>query len=321
MRPVWSGSLSLGLVTVPVRLYSAVEDHTVHFRQFQRGTEDRIRYRRVNERTGKEVDYDDIVKGYELDSGEYVVVEPEELDEIAPGRSKSLDIESFVELDAIDPMFFDKTYWLAPAKAEFERPYALLLEAMRSSGRAGIAKFVMRGREYLALVRSGDGVMVLNTLHFAADLRDPAEQLPDLPGKAQARGKELDMALNLIDAMSDDWRPDEYHDTYTDRVRKLIAAKKKGETITPATEPGEPTKVVDLFEALSKSVESGKAKKRSGSGAKAGTAKKSPAKKSPAAKDLSSLSKADLEKLARERDIKGRSKMTRAGLEKALKAS
>ncbi|RSM57103.1 Ku protein [Amycolatopsis sp. WAC 01376] len=309
MRPVWSGSLSLGLVTVPVRLYSAVEDHTVHFRQFQRGTEDRIRYRRVNERTGKEVGYEDIVKGYELDSGDYVVVEPEELDEIAPGRSKSLDIESFVELDAIDPMFFDKTYWLAPAKDEFERPYALLLEAMSSSGKAGIAKFVMRGREYLALVRSGDGVMVLNTLHFAADLRDPAEQLPDLPGKAKARGKELDMAVNLIDAMSDDWRPEEYRDTYTDRVRELIKAKKKGDTITPATEPGEPTKVVDLFEALSKSVESGKAKKKSG------------AKKPPAKQDLSSLSKADLEKLARERDIKGRSKMTRAGLEKALKAS
>ncbi|WP_414938157.1 Ku protein [Amycolatopsis sp. cmx-11-51] len=318
MRPVWSGSLSLGLVTVPVRLYSAVENHTVHFRQFQRGTEDRIRYRRVNERTGKEVDLDDIVKGYELDSGEYVVVEPEELDEIAPGRSKSLDIESFVELDAIDPMFFDKTYWLAPAKEEFERPYALLLEAMRSSGRAGIAKFVMRGREYLALARSGDGVMVLNTLHFAADLRDPAEQLPDLPGKARARGKELDMAVNLIDAMSDDWRPEEYRDTYTDRVRKLIKAKKKGETITPATEPGEPTKVVDLFEALAKSVESGKPKKKA-SGAKTPKAPKAP--KAPKKKDLSSLSKADLEKLARERDIKGRSKMTRAGLEKALKAS
>ncbi|MEV7548764.1 Ku protein [Amycolatopsis sp. NPDC089917] len=309
MRPVWSGSLSLGLVTVPVRLYSAVEDHTVHFRQFQRGTEDRIRYRRVNERTGKEVDFDDIVKGYELDNGEYVVVEPGELDEIAPGRSKSLDIESFVELDAVDPMFFDKTYWLAPAKDEFERPYALLLEAMRSSGKAGIAKFVMRGREYLSLVRSGDGVMVLNTLHFAADLRDPAAELPDLPGRPKARGKELDMAADLIDAMSDDWRPEDYRDTYTDRVRKLIKAKKKGETITPATEVGEPTKVVDLFEALSKSVESGKAKKKSG------------AKKPPGKKDLSSLSKADLEKLARERDIKGRSKMTRAGLEKALKAS
>ncbi|WP_410660551.1 Ku protein [Amycolatopsis sp. lyj-112] len=313
MRPVWSGSLSLGLVTVPVRLYSAVEDHTVHFRQFQRGTEDRIRYRRVNERTGKEVDYDDIVKGYELDSGEYVVVESEELDEIAPGRSKSLDIESFVELDDIDPMFFDKTYWLAPAKEEFERPYALLLEAMRSSNKAGTAKFVMRGREYLALVRAGEGVMVLNTLHFAADLRDPAEQLPDLPGKAKARGKELDMAVDLIEAMSDDWRPEEFRDTYTDRVRKLIKAKKKGETITPATEPGEPTKVVDLFEALSKSVESGKSKKKT-----AGT--KRTAAKSPS-KDLSSLSKAELEKLARDRDIKGRSKMTRARLEKALKAS
>ncbi len=306
MRPVWSGSLSLGLVTVPMRLYSAVQDHTVHFRQFQRGTGDRIRYRRVNERTGKEVDYEDIVKGYELDSGEYVPVEREELDEIAPGRSRSLDIESFVELADVDPTFFDKTYWLAPAKEEFERPYALLLEAMRSSGKAGVAKFVMRGREYLALVRASDEVMVLNTLHFAADLRDPAKELPELPGKAKSRGKELDMAVDLIEAMSDDWRPGEFRDTYTDRVRDLIKAKKKGETITPSEDPGEPTKVVDLFEALSKSVESGKGKKK-------GTAAKKP--------DLSSLSKAELERLARERDIKGRSKMTRARLEKALKAS
>jgi DNA end-binding protein Ku len=303
-----------GLVTVPVRLYSAVEDHTIHFRQFQRGTEDRIRYRRVNERTGEEVGYEDIVKGYELDSGDYVLVEPEELDEIAPGRSKSLDIESFVDLDDVDPAFFDKTYWLAPAKEEFERPYALLLEAMRTSGKAGVAKFVMRGREYLALARASDDVMVLNTLHFAADLRDPAKELPDLPGKAKARGKELDMAVSLIEAMSDDWRPEEYRDTYTDRVRELIKAKKKGETVTPASEPGEPTKVVDLFEALSKSVESGKAKKK-GAAPKKGTAAK---KKQP---DLSSLSKGELEKLARERDVKGRSKMTRAGLEKALKAS
>lgn len=315
MRPVWSGSLSLGLVTVPVRLYSAVEDHTIHFRQFQRGTEDRIRYRRVNERTGKEVGYEDIVKGYELDSGDYVLVEPEELDEIAPGRSKSLDIESFVDLAEVDPAFFDKTYWLAPAKEEFERPYVLLLEAMRTSGKAGVAKFVMRGREYLALTRAGDDVMVLDTLHFAADLRDPAKELPDLPGKAKARGKELDMAIDLIEAMSDDWRPEDYRDTYTDRVRELIKAKKKGDTVTPASEPGEPTKVVDLFEALSKSVESGKAKKK-GTGPKKATAAKK--KQQP---DLSSLSKGELEKLARERDIKGRSKMTRAGLEKALKAS
>jgi DNA end-binding protein Ku len=304
--------LTLGLVTVPVRLYSAVEDHTVRFRQFQRGTSDRIRYRRVNERTGDEVDYADVVKGYELDDGEYVLVEPEELDEIAPGRSKALEVESFADLGDVDPMFFDKTYWLAPAKEEFEKPYALLLTAMAKTDKAGVAKFVLRGREYLALVRAGDGVMLLNTLHFAADLRDPAKELPDLPGRAGARGKELDMAVNLIDAMTADWRPGDYRDTYTDRVHELIDAKSEGRTVTPAEEPAEPTKVVDLFEALQRSVQNGKSGKKKRSAAKSKRAKKP---------DLTDLSKAELDELAREREVKGRSKMNRAALEKALKAS
>ncbi|MDT8914923.1 Ku protein [Amycolatopsis sp. PS_44_ISF1] len=309
MRPVWSGSLTFGLVTVPVRLYSAVEDHTVHFRQFERGTSDRIRYRRVNERTGDEVDYADVVKGYELDDGEYVLVEPGELDEIAPGRSKALEVEQFADLAEVDPMFFDKTYWLAPAKEEFAQPYALLLAAMAKTDKAGVAKFVLRGREYLALVRAGEGVMLLNTLHFAADLRDPAKELPDLPDRAGARGKELDLAVNLIEAMTDEWRPGDHHDTYTDRVHELIDAKSQGRTVTPAEEAAEPTKVVELFEALQRSVEKG----RGGAGKKRSARKKQP--------DLKELSKAELEELAREREVKGRSKMNRAALEKALKAS
>ncbi|GAA1952578.1 Ku protein [Amycolatopsis minnesotensis] len=302
-RPIWSGSINFGLVTVPVALYSATEDHSVHFRQFERGTADRIRYRRVNERTGKEVDYDKIVKGYELDDGEYVLVEPEELDEIAPGRSRTIDIESFVDLEEVDPIYFQRTYWLAPAKEEFHRAYVLLLQAMAKTNRAGIARFVMRGREYLAAVRAGDGVLTLNTMHFAADIRDPAKELKELP-EQKARGKELDMAVSLVDSMTGPWRPEEYEDTYTERVKKLIDDKKAGRTVTPESGPAEPTKVVDLFEALSRSVEGRKGGKR--------------AKKKAAVSDLS---KADLEKLAREQDVKGRSKMTRAELEKAVKAS
>ncbi|QWF80098.1 non-homologous end joining protein Ku [Amycolatopsis sp. CA-230715] len=303
-RPIWSGSINFGLVTVPVALYSATEDHSIHFRQFERGTSDRIRYRRVNERTGKEVDYDKIVKGYELDDGEYVLVEPEELDEIAPGRSRTIDIESFVDLEEVDPIYFQRTYWLGPAKEEFHRAYALLLQAMAKTNRAGIARFVMRGKEYLAAVRAGDGVLTLNTMHFAADIRDPAKELKSLP-ELKARGKELDMAVSLVDSMTEQWQPDQYVDTYTERVKKLIDDKKAGRTVTPESEPSEPTKVVDLFEALSRSVE-GRRK-----GGKRG-------KKKP---DVSDLSKADLEKLAREQDVKGRSKMTRAELEKAVKAS
>ncbi|MFD9892892.1 Ku protein [Amycolatopsis sp. NPDC059027] len=315
-RPIWRGALSFGLVTVPVQLFSAIEDHAVRFRQFERGTSDRIRYRRVNERTGKEVPFEDIVKGYETGGGEYVLVEQKELDEIAPGRSKTIDVESFVDLGEVEPMLFDKTYWLGPGKEESDRAYVLLREALAQSGKAGVAKFVMRGREYLALVRAGDGdVLLLDTLHFAADLRDPAEDLPRLPGSVKTRAKELDMAVGLIDAMTEEWQPEEYRDTYTERVRELIAAKKSGDTVVPESEPGEPTKVVDLFEALSRSVESSRRRGRRSTSAQG---KGKDAKTGP---KLSDLPKTDLDRLARERGIRGRSKMNRADLEKALKAS
>jgi DNA end-binding protein Ku len=297
---MWSGSLSLGLVTVPVELYPAVADHTVHFRQFERGTSDRIRNRRVNERTGDEVGQDEIVKGYDLGGGDYVLVEPEELDEVAPERSRRVDIEQFVDLAEVDPLYFDKTYWLKPAKEEFAKAYGLLLAAMDRGARAGIAKFVLRGKEYLAAVRAGDGVMVLNTLHFADDVRDPADVMGGLPKPPKPRDKELDMAMALVEQMTGPWRPEDYHDTYTERVEELVKAKKAGRTVTPEAEPEKEAEVVDLFEALSRSVKRRKGRRQ---------------------QDLSELSKADLDKLAREKDVKGRSKMTRAELEKALKAS
>ncbi|WP_370938053.1 Ku protein [Amycolatopsis sp. cg13] len=299
MRPVWQGSLSFGLVNVPVRMYKAVEDHAVHFTQFQRGTQDRIRYRRVNERTGDEVRYDDIVRGREVGDDEYVLVEQEELDEIAPGRSRSLEVESFVDLEEVDPVYFDRAYWLAPAKEDGQRPYVLLLDALARRDKAAVAKFVFHGREHLALARAGDGVIVLNTLHYAAEVRS-AEDVPQLPAKAKTNQKELDLAVKLIDAMSEPWRPEEFHDTYRERVEELIEAKKAGNTVTPAEEPEQPTKVVDLMEALANSVRGSRR---------------------PRTPDLSELSKTELQKLAKERDVKGRSKMSRADLEAALKAS
>jgi DNA end-binding protein Ku len=305
-RPIWSGSVNFGLVTVPVELYSATEDHTVHFRQFERGTADRIRYRRVNERTGEEVGYQDIVKGYELSDGEYVLVEPEELEQIAPGKSRTIDIESFVGLDEIDPVYFQKSYWLAPAKEEFARAYRLLLEALKKTNKAGVATFVMRGKEYVAAVRSGDDVLILDTLLFADEIRDPKKELKELkklPSRQSTRGKELDMAVSLIDSMTEDWNPENYRDTYTAKVHQLIEDKKAGRTVTPEeAEPEEP-KVVDLFEALSRSVRN---RKSGGNG---------PEQR----RDLSGLSKSELDKMARELDIKGRSKMTRADLEQSIR--
>jgi DNA end-binding protein Ku len=310
-RPVWSGALSLGLVTVPVELYPAVADHTIHFHQFERGTSDRIRNRRVNERTGDEVTQDEIVKGYELGGGDHVLVEPDELDEIAPERSRRIDIEQFVELDDIDPWFFDKTYWLKPAKEDFAKAYGLLLQAMDRSEKAGVAKFVLRGKEYLAAVRAGEDVMVLNTLHFVADLRKPKDVMGKLPQLPKPRPKELDMALALVDEMTAPWKPEDYRDEYAERVEELIKAKKAGKEITHEEEPEPSADVVDLFEALSRSV-----KNRKSGG-------KEPRKKAAKKKDpsLAELSKSELDKLAREQGVKGRSKMTRAELEKALKAS
>ncbi|GAA2979170.1 non-homologous end joining protein Ku [Actinokineospora diospyrosa] len=302
-RPIWHGAINFGLVTVPVDLYSATDDHTISFRQFERGTTDRIRYKRVNERTGEEVAFADIVKGAEVGAGEYVIIDPEELDQIAPGRSRTLDISSFVDLEEIDPIHFQKTYWLAPSKEEYTKAYGLLLQAMRKTNRAGIATFVMRGKEYLTAVRaSDDDLLVLTTLLFAEDLRDPAKELKSLPEITPARGKELDMAITLVDSMTEQWNPEDYHDTYTQRVEQLIEDKKQGREVVAGEEPSTPTKVVDLFEALTKSVE-GRKKRRQPD------------------EELDNLSKADLDKLARELDIKGRSKMTRSELEKAVSAA
>lgn len=259
-RAIWSGSINFGLVSIPVAMYSATEDHTVHFHQFQRGTADRIRYQRINERTGKEVDYADIVKGAEVGGGDYVIVEPDELDAIAPGRSRTIDITRFVDLDEIDAVYFQKTYWLAPASEEYTRPYALLREALARTNRAGIATLVMRGKEYLAAIRADEGVLALHTLFFADEIRNPADALDNLPGQAPASGKELDMAKTLIESMSGPWQPQDYHDTYTERVERLIDDKRRGGKIVAEAEPPSPTEMSDLLEALQRSVASAQRK-------------------------------------------------------------
>jgi DNA end-binding protein Ku len=300
-RPIWHGSITFGLVTIPVALFSATEDHTIHFNQFERGTADRIRYQRVNERTGKEVDYGDIVRGHQVGDGEYVVVEREELDAIAPGRSRSLEISTFVDLAEIDPIFFQKTYWLAPDKPEYADSYALLVSAMARTNRAGIANFVMRGKEYLCAVRADDDVLALDTLFFADEIRDPHE-LDALPGRKKPAGKQLDMAVSLIDAMTGDWQPEDYQDTYTAKVRKLVEDKRKGREIVTEAKAPEATGVVDLMDALRRSVEDAR-------GAR-GRKKKTP---------IDEASKSELDELARELKIRGRSKMTRAELLRSVK--
>src|SRR5689334_15898576 len=193
-RSIWTGVISFGLVSVPVAIYSATQEHEVSFHQFEKGTNDRIRYHRVNERTGDEVDYDNIVKGADVGGGQYVMLDPEELDAIAPGRSRALEIQTFVDLDEIDPIYFQKTYYLAPPTDEAKKTYALLRDAMADANRAAIATLVMRNKEYLAAIRPQGDLLVLETMFFADEVRDPHKEIDNLPGKVNVRPQERKMA-------------------------------------------------------------------------------------------------------------------------------
>lgn len=297
-RAIWTGSVSFGLVNVPVGLFSATEDHTVHFSQFEKGTPNRIRYKRVNEETGEEVDFSHIVKGYDIGGGEYVIVDPDELDEVAPGRSRTIDITDFVEQAEIDPIFYQKTYYLAPQGEGAERAYGLLLEAMKKAGRVGIANFVMRGKQYLAAIRPDGPVLALETMFFADEIRDPSKELDELPTAQDFTKRELDIAASLIDSMTVGWDPAKYRDTYRDRVMDLIDAKRRGEEVVTEGEPDDSGQVVDLMEALQRSLDSARGRR------------------APA--DLSSLSKDELYQMAQELGVPGRSKMAHKALEKAV---
>ena len=291
-RPIWTGSITFGLVSVPVGLYSATHEHEVSFHQFEKGTADRIRLRRVNERTGKDVEYDDIVKGTDVGGGELVMLDQEELDSVAPGRSRSLEIHQFVDLDRIDPIYYQKTYYLAPGSDETMKTYALLRDAMSDANRAAVGTLVMRGKEYLAAIRPDGDLLVLQTMYFADEVRDPKAELDRVPGASKAKPAELSMAAQLIDSMSGPWKPAEYRDTYTDRVNELIEAKKAGREVTVAEAAPEPTNVTDLLEVLRRSVEAAKSRQSGGATKKTTAAKKTtgakkkaaPAKKAPAAK-------------------------------------
>lgn len=289
-RSIWSGYITFGLVSVPVGLFSATEEHELDFHQFQRGTSDRIRYKRVNERTGREVDYDKIVKGHDIGGGEYVIVEQEELADLAPGKSRSLEISQFVDLDEVDPIFYQKSYYLGPSDDANTSSYALLRDALAKTNRVGIASFVMRGKEYLAAIRAYDKVLLLQTLYFADEIRDPAKELGTLPAKS-SDGKQLSMAVDLIEAMSGGWRPGEYKDSYTERVKKLVESKRKGKEIVFTEEEPEATAADDLVAALRASVESAKARRQGGTtakkkttGQKTATAKKTATKEATAKK-------------------------------------
>jgi DNA end-binding protein Ku len=251
-RAIWSGFLTFGLVSVPVGLYPATSDQTIHFHQLHQGTSHRIRYKKVDEATGEEVDAADIVNGYDLGGGEYVVVTREELKQVAPGRSETIEITDFVDLEQIDPVFFRQAYYLAPRGQGAERAYALLRQAMHETAKVGVGTFVLRDREHLAAVRPGDEVLILETMYFADEIREPGEE-SDLVQEGSFSGRELDVAKQLIESLTVEWSADRYHDSYRARVEDLIERKRKGEAVVFAAQRPK-SNVIDLTAALEASL-------------------------------------------------------------------
>ncbi len=260
-RPLWKGSISFGLVNVPVRAYTAVRDHDVHFHQLDKRTGSRIRYRKVSEQSGKEVDTDQIVLGYEIKKGHYVTFSRKEMNALQPTSTRSIDITDFVALAEIDPIYYERTYWLAPDGEAAGRAYQLLLAAMEDRERVGVGTVVMREKQYLAAVRPLDGALAMSTMRFADEVlakTKAAEGVPTRRSKPEA--KAMKMAVQLIDGLTAPWDPEQYRDTYTDALRKRIRAKDRGkEVVADLDEPA--AKVVDLMAALQASVDAAKSKR------------------------------------------------------------
>lgn len=262
-RAIWSGSISFGLVNVPVKAYTAVRDHDVHFHQLQKKTGARIRYKKVSDKSGREVDKADMELGYELSPGQYVTVDPDELDELRPRTTKTIEMQDFVPLGDIDPIFYDHTYWLAPADDTANRPYALLVKAMEDEARVGIGTVVMRRKQYLAAIRPIDGALAMSTMRFADEVvpRRDVDALPSRAAKPDA--KAMRMAAQLIDGLTAPWKPDAYHDTYAEDLRRRIKTKDADAEVVdaePAADAG--GKVLDLMAALEASLEKGKRPRR-----------------------------------------------------------
>jgi DNA end-binding protein Ku len=281
-RPIWSGAISFGLVSVPVKLFSAVNRKSVHFNQIDSRTGSRIKYQKVSAADGTEVPGEAIVKGYELPSGQYVLVDDAELGGLDPEASRTIEIEEFVDLEDIDPIFYDNAYYVAPDKATV-KPYALLARAMEETGKVGVARFVMRSKQYLCAVRPKDGMLLMSTMVYADEVNTPADiKELDAVAEIEVTDKELTMAKQLVESLAADFEAAQYEDTYRTKVLELIERKAAGETglvEVPEVESGE--KVVDLMAALEASVAAAKAARKrhpTGSEAEAEEAKK-PARK------------------------------------------
>jgi DNA end-binding protein Ku len=262
-RPTWSGTVSFALLSIPVKLYTATRSKDISFNQIERATGGRIKQKRVSATSGEEVASEDILKGYDLGGDRYVIVEPEELEALLPkdrNNEKTIQILDFVAMEDIDPLYFEKGYYLAPDKGG-ARPYALLAKAMTESKKVAIAKVVLRQKEYLTAIRPLNGMLCMETMYFADEVVDPAE-IDGLEQSIEIAEKELDMAKMLVEASSSDFEPTKYKDEYREKVLAMIEAKAAGTTFEmPVLE--EAPKVVDLMAALEASLAAAKAKKAS----------------------------------------------------------
>jgi DNA end-binding protein Ku len=263
---IWSGSVTFGLVTIPVRLLTALHPRRAHFHQFHQADAGRIRYRHVCEKDGEELSNDQIVRGYEVSRDRFVLITDEELNGLEPQRSRSIDIDQFIQLGDIDPIYYDTTYYLVPGEGG-DRSYRLLLHAMQDAGKAAIGSFVLRDKEHVVAIRPSGNALVLETLAFEAEVVHQ-EELEGLPAE-EPNGRELEMARQVVDSMAGPFDPGQYRDEFTAKVDDLARKKAEGEEPVPSREAEEPPKVVDLMEALQKSVDAAQSrgrKQRSSSG-------------------------------------------------------
>ncbi|HEV3354602.1 MAG TPA: Ku protein [Acidimicrobiales bacterium] len=251
-RSIWGGAISFGLVNVPVKLVSAVSPKDVRFHQLEAKSNARIRQKRVSAETGDEVAFEDIVKGYEIAPDQYVTITPEELETLDPKATKSIDIEDFVNLDQIDPVYYERSYYLVP-DAGGAKAYALLVQAMKESGMIAIARMVLRTKQYLVALRALDDVLVIETLYFNDEVVDP-DELDGVPHDVDVSDRELKIARQLIESLATDFEPDRYRDEYRERVLDLIEKKAEGQEIVLQPQTEEPAQVVDLMAALEASL-------------------------------------------------------------------
>ena len=246
MRSIWSGAISFGLIHIPVKLYSASQDQGINFDYLRKQDLCRVQYARVCRSTGEEVPWKDTVKGYEYQKGDYVVLTDEDFKKASPKKTNTIDIADFADEDEIDPKFFEKPYYLEPEK-KATKAYILLREALKRSKKVGIARFVLKSKEHMAVLKAEDNILVLNQMRFANEIRKPDEL--EVPNE-DVNKRELDMAVKLIDQLTTHFKPEDYKDTYTKELQELIDQKVKGEAPKVKKETQEPTEVKDLMESL-----------------------------------------------------------------------